>query len=98
MAKTDIEKAFRLIPVSKTYHLLGFTHEGKFYYDKCLPMGLSHSCYLFEPFSSAVEWIVQTKLNIQGCVHILDDFMFLAPNSYALCLDALTSFKPLLLK
>ena len=51
MAKTDIEKAFRLIPVSKTcHHLLGFTHEGKFYYDKCLPMGLSHSCYLLNCF------------------------------------------------
>lgn len=40
MAKTDIKDAFRIIPVNpKYYHLLGFTWEGQFYYERCLPMG-----------------------------------------------------------
>lgn len=48
MAKTDIEDAFRIIPIHPSdYHLLGFIWEGQFYYDKCLPMGASSSCQIF---------------------------------------------------
>jgi len=40
MAKSDIEDAFRLLPIHPDdHHLLGFTWEGKYYYDTCLPMG-----------------------------------------------------------
>ena len=42
LAKTDIESAFRLIPVHPDdYELLGMYWEGKYYYDKVLPFGLS---------------------------------------------------------
>ena len=35
MAKTDIESAFRIIPIAKSeYPLVGFVWKGKFYYDK----------------------------------------------------------------
>ena len=51
IAKADIESAFRIIPIHPDdYHLLGFTWEDKFFYDKCLPMGCSTSCTIFESF------------------------------------------------
>lgn len=44
MAKTDIKDAFRIIPVNPAdYHLLGFSWDNEFYFDKCLPMGASSS-------------------------------------------------------
>ena len=49
MAKTDIEDAFRIIPIHPLDHsLLGFSFEGEFYFDRCLPMGASSSCQIFE--------------------------------------------------
>ena len=45
LAKTDIKSAFRLLPVAPSdYELLDFQFQGKFYYDRCLPMGCSISC------------------------------------------------------
>ena len=70
---------FRLI-----HHLLGLEWEGNFYFDRCLPMGCSSSCNIFETFSTAFEWIASTKLQASAVIHILDDFLFLAP-SYNKC-------------
>ena len=48
MAKVDIANAFRLIPLHPyQYHLTGVSWNGKYYYDKCLPMGCSSSCSIF---------------------------------------------------
>lgn len=48
MAKPDIEDAFRKIPIFPLdYHLLGFSWQGQFYFDKCLPVGASSSCQVF---------------------------------------------------
>ena len=45
MAKSDIKDAFRIMPVNPDdYHLLGFTWENQYYYERCLPMGASSSC------------------------------------------------------
>ena len=42
MAKSDIESAFRIVPVSADCHkFLSFKFQGKFYYDTCLAMGAS---------------------------------------------------------
>lgn len=78
MAKTDIESAFRIIPVHPSqWHLLGFKWKGEFFFDKCLPMGLAESCRIFEEFSTALEWAAYTKLNATAVVHVLDDFLFI---------------------
>ena len=75
MVKVDILQAFRQIPVRKVdYPLLGFKWKGKFFYDRCLPMGASSSCKMFEAFSSALEWILLKRLGVSYCVHCLDDF------------------------
>ncbi|XP_077977132.1 uncharacterized protein LOC144432735 [Glandiceps talaboti] len=92
LAKTDIRSAFRIIPVSpKVQHLLGLSWEGKFYYDRCLPMGCSASCQIFESFSTAMEWISLHKYGAMVVIHILDDFLFLADTHHK-CLSDLTNF------
>ena len=79
MAKTDIQSAFRIIPVNpKDYHLLGFKWNQQYYHDKCLPMGCSSSCAIFEAFSTSLEWIIKQKLPNVSILHILDDFLFIS--------------------
>ena len=61
LAKTDISDAFWIIPLHPdSYHLTGMFWDGKYYFYKNLPMGSSHSCFLFEQFSSALEWMART--------------------------------------
>jgi hypothetical protein len=47
----DIKSAFRLLPVHRAdFDLLGIFFEEQYNVDKCLPMGCSISCSLFEKF------------------------------------------------
>ena len=91
LAKSDIESPFRLLPVHpEDHHLLGIRWENQYYYDQCLPMGCSSSCQLFEKFSTALEHIVHHRT--QGhIVHVLDDFLFIAPSQEE-CLANLKTF------
>ncbi|CAG2189540.1 unnamed protein product [Mytilus edulis] len=93
MARADVENAFRLLPINpEDYHFLGFTWNGKFYYDTCLPMGLSSSCQLFEKFSTALHWILTSSFGISNVSHLLDDFVFVSKASSKACDHALHSF------
>ncbi|VDI19640.1 Hypothetical predicted protein [Mytilus galloprovincialis] len=93
MARADVENAFRLLPINpEDYHFLGFTWNGKFYYDTCLPMGLSSSCQLFEKFSTALHWILTSSFGISNVSHLLDDFVFVSKASSKACDYALHSF------
>ena len=66
IAKPDIKAAFRIIPVHPSdYHLLGFAFAGHYYYDKCLPMGSSISCKVFEQFSCALQWVLQSIFHVK---------------------------------
>ena len=40
---------------------------------------MSSSCSLFEAVSSALEWISVHQLRASSVLHILDDFLFIAP-------------------
>jgi hypothetical protein len=91
-SKTDILSAYRIVPLKPSqYHLLGFSWRGQFYYDKCLPMGCSSSCKIFESISTALQWIGNHKLGISHMVHVIDDFLFLAVTS-STCESHLRSF------
>jgi hypothetical protein len=57
-----------------------FTEFHYFYFDRCLPMGASSSCQIFEKFSCAIQWIMQTKYHAAGMSHIIDDFLFVGWN------------------
>ena len=93
MAKSDIEEAFRIIPIHPSdYWLLGLSWDNQFYYDKCLAMGASVSCRIFESFSTALQWSLKNKLNINHVSHILDDFIFIGPKNSTLCQKSLETF------
>ena len=92
MAKTDIKAAFRIVPIHpKDYPLLGFTWRGSYYHDRCLPMGCASSCSIFEKVSTALEWIISTRLSNVIVLHILDDFLFISPTEVD-CQQALDLF------
>ena len=79
MAKTDIKSAFRIIPIHPSdFPLLGMKLDNQFYYDVCLPMGLSSSFAIFGAFSSSLEWISVHRLGASCVLNILDDFLFIA--------------------
>ena len=79
VGKTDIEDAFRTIPIHPScYHLFGFTWNSDFFYDRCLPMGCSESCRIFERLTCALQWVLKTR-GVMAVSHILDDFIFIAP-------------------
>ena len=55
--------------------------------DAVLPMGCSSSCSIFEQFSTALEWVAKHKLGATEIVHVIDDFLFLAPSHTKCALD-----------
>ena len=82
MAKTYIKSAFRIILIHpQDYSLLLIKWADKYYFDRCLPMGCSSSCAIFETFSTALEWLSLQKLRASAVLHILDDFLFVAPSA-----------------
>jgi len=96
MAKTDIENAFRLIPIHHADRfLLGFSWEfqtqKQFFMDACLAMGLNISCQIFTRFSNALQWIMETKYGA-NVSHIIDDFCFVGPSDSNLCKSSLENF------
>jgi hypothetical protein len=57
LAKIDIKSAFRLLKIHPAdFDLMGIKFGGSYYIDKCLPMGCSVSCKLFETFSTFLQW------------------------------------------
>lgn len=67
MAKTDIQDAFRIIPIHpEDYNLLGFSWDNRFYYDKCLFMGASSSCQIFEYLSNSLQLAMYEKFAAAG--------------------------------
>ena len=80
LAKTDIESAFKLIPVHPDdSELLGMKWEGKYYHDKVLPFRLRSAPAIFNQLSDALEWILLNKCRISFVCHILDDFLLIQP-------------------
>jgi len=81
MAKCDVRSAFRIIPLHpEEYNLFGMYWREQYYYDCVLPMGCASSCQIFELFSTGLEWIARQKLGIKHIIHILDDFLIIAPS------------------
>ena len=80
MAKIDIKSAFRIIPIHcADYFLLGMKWDHMSYFDRCLAMGLRYSCAIFVAFSTSLEWISIHFLRACSVLHIVDDFLFIAP-------------------
>ena len=54
-------------------------------------MGCSSWCWTFEILSTAAEWITHHRLRTEFFLHLLDDFLIIAP-SYEACSQHLTIF------
>ncbi len=92
LAKADIHKAFKLLPVAlEDLHLLCTKINDMYYVMKSMPEGFTASCKNFEDFSTALEWIVKNFSKIESLIHYLDDFLF-AHNNYQKCLYILNVF------
>lgn len=81
ISNVNIESAFRILPINPAHiHLFGFTFEGAYFMDKCLPIGCS-SCLV--PFSRLFPQLFRTSLSLSTVFtvsHILDDFIFNGPS------------------
>jgi hypothetical protein len=94
LAKCDIKSAFRLLPIYPgDFDLLGFKFQGKYFIDKCLPMGASISCALFESFSSYLEYQIKVIAKSEAICHYLDDFLFVGPGKSLACQELLKAFQ-----
>ena len=88
LAKTDIKSAFRILPIKPSdYDLLGIFWQGRYYYDRAMPMGCASSCRTFEMFSTAIEWVAKKHLSIPHLIHILDDYFMAAPTYHQCRID-----------
>ena len=92
-AKADAKSAFPLLRVSPSdFDQLGFIFNNKCYYDKCLPMGASISCCLFEKFSTALHWFTEIKSGNENILHYLDDFLYGGETNTSTCKETLDTF------
>ncbi|KAM4652054.1 uncharacterized protein O3C94_014389, partial [Discoglossus pictus] len=96
LAKVNIKSAFRLLPVHPvSQRLLGCSILGKFFVDRCLPMGCSISCSFFEKFSTFLHWVLCAKTGLYSVVHYLDDFLFVGSPDSSDCLSLMQAFQEL---
>ena len=59
--KRDIKKAFRNIPIAPHVQwLLGFKWKGICYNEACLPFGLATAPFIFNLFTEAFHWMLQS--------------------------------------
>jgi len=97
LPKTDIESAFRLVPLRPSdYELFGMFWDGQYYYDRVIAFGLRSAPFLFNMSSDAVEWVLVNKCYVSFVCHILDDFLIIEPTSASLphsqpCQESLSS-------
>jgi hypothetical protein len=82
LAKVDLQKAYRIIPVHPTdRHLLGMRWEGNIFVDAALPFGLRSAPKIFTAVADAAEWIARQE-GVPVIGHYLDDFLIMGrPNS-----------------
>lgn len=75
MAKMDIKRAYRNIPVHPNDRLLlGMKWAGGTYVDTTLPFGLRSAPLIFSAVADAMAWIMQQK-GVSWVAHYLDDFV-----------------------
>lgn len=96
IGKMDIKSAFRLIPIYPgDFDLLGFSVDGLFYIDKCLPMGCSISCKIWETFATFLHWLTHFKSGLNTLDHYLDDFIFAGRCGTQECAILMSTFSSL---
>jgi hypothetical protein len=83
IVKKDIKDAFRNIPIAPNNQwLMGFSWNGQYYSEACLPFGLSTAPAIFNLFAEAFHWILESWL-LWTVFHYLDDFIRIIPAAQA---------------
>ena len=89
LAKLDLRKAYRVIPVHPDDHaLLGIKWESQVYIDTALPFGLCSAPKIFSAVADALAWAFHCR-GICWQLHYLDDFLFFGPPGQGSCTQAL---------
>ena len=92
LAKSDIQHAYRLIPVHpEDRRFLGMKWQGKLYVDATLPFGLRSAPIIFSAVADALEWIVRQK-GARCISHYIDDFIMVGAPASDECATHLHSF------
>ena len=75
MAKMDVQRAYRNIPVAPDdRRLLGFQWQSQVYIDKALPFGLRSAPLIFSAVADTLLWIM-TRRGVAWAIHYVDDFL-----------------------
>ena len=75
MAKMDIKKAYRNVPVHPVDRLLlGMQWRGRVYVDGCLPFGLRSAPLLFTAVADALQWVMEAR-GVAWLGHYIDNFI-----------------------
>ena len=85
LAKTDINHAYRQIPVHPDdRQLLGMRWRGQLFCDATLPFGLRSAPIIFSAVADALQWVVKAR----GAIHVfhyVDDFVIVGPSHSSKC-------------
>ena len=99
MAKIDLKSAFCMIPVHCTdWDLLGIHWREQYYMDTCLPFGLHSAPFLFNEYTTAIEWITTHNYQLYHIIYYLNDFFLAAPPQSFCCRRDLDTFLQVALK
>ena len=75
MAKFDIKRAYRLLPVNtRDRRFLGLKWNEKYFIDLALPFGLRSAPKIFTRFADVLQHILQRGGPVSHLQHYLDDF------------------------
>lgn len=93
LAKVDLTDAYRFVPLAKSeWEYMGMRVGEDIYIDRCLPMGASSSCQLFQRISNAIAWAFEhTFKGTCRIFNYLDDFLLISPGKEE-CQRALVHF------
>lgn len=93
MAILDLKHAFRLIPVHPLdWNLLGFSHEGQFYFDTVLAFTLRSSPAFFNQLANCLEWILRYHGTFDSILHYMNDVIFAGPCASSVSQTAVNLF------
>ena len=91
MAKVDIRRAYRNIPVHPDdWVLMGMKWEGDLFINTALTFGLRSAPKKFNAVADAVEWIVKQQ-GVDYVLHYLDDFLVIGQPGSKECPRALAT-------
>ena len=92
IAKSDIQQAYRQIPVHpQDRHLLGMHWQGAYFVDTVLPFGLRSAPLIFSAVADALEWVVRQH-GVEQIFHYIDDFVMLGPPQSDQCRHSIQTF------